>query len=187
MNFDEIGGWFPQENRDTLTRLIEEHQIESVIEIGSFLGLSAIWFAYHVHRVACIDPWHEPATEPTSNNLVTTLKRNGIPRDFLRVFLGNVLDAGMAYKITPIVGYSQDVHSQVVDADLVYIDGSHTYADCARDIQLYGPKARKIICGDDYVEHDSFGVIGAVSELLPNYQRCGPFWWVVKDYERKTD
>jgi predicted O-methyltransferase YrrM len=180
MNIDEVGGWFPQENRTKLDELIDLHHCKSGIEIGSFLGLSAIWLAFRLERLQCLDTWCEEATEPNNNNLVATLRRYGIPRDFLRVFLGNVLDAGLMHKVTPIVGRSQEVHGQVVDADLVYIDGSHTYEDVRRDIELYAPKARKVICGDDYVERDGFGVIRAVTELLPSHQHVGQFWWALK-------
>ena len=178
MNLDDlVGGWFSPENRATLGVLIQEHQIESVIEIGSFLGLSAIWFAQRVHRIQCVDPWLEEATEPDNNNLVSTMQRFGVPRDFLRVFLHNIMEFGVAHKVTPIVGKSQDVHMYVVNADLVYIDGDHSYDGCKRDIELYGPKAKKIICGDDYVEREGFGVIEAVRELLPDVQNVGPVWW----------
>lgn len=38
----------------------------------------------------------------------------------------------------------------VGSVDLVYIDGDHTYEGVKLDIEMYGPLARKVLCGDDY-------------------------------------
>jgi len=174
---DFVLGWFADENRVKLAELIDEHEVKSVIEIGSFLGLSAIWFAKNAGHVTCIDKWREDATEENENNLLATLRRHGMPRDFYQVFLDNMVEAGVAQQITPLRGKSVDLAPFVHPADLVYIDGDHGYEGCAADIIAYGGSARKIICGDDYVDRDGFGVIKAVSKFLPNHQHVGPFWW----------
>lgn len=178
-----IAGWFPCENRDTLERLIVEQNIRSVAEVGTFFGLSAVWFALHeqIEMVQCVDLWFEPANYPTNNNLVGTLHRWELPKDFFSVFRENVMRTGVWHKILPIRGNSRYVHGEVSDADLVYIDADHSYEGCKLDIQNYFGKARKVICGDDYVEREGFGVIEAVTELLPGHQHSGAFWWVVKE------
>lgn len=177
MNINEIPGWFDQRNRDLLVELICAHEVTSAIEIGCFLGLSTIWFGMHVHRIQCIDLWREDAIYAGPNNLVETLARMGTPRDFYHVWERNVVAAGVWPKVTPIRGRSDEEHSRVVDADLVYIDGDHSYEGCKRDIELYMPKARKIICGDDFVGRPGFGVIQAVQEVVPGASNAGPFWW----------
>ena len=175
-----IAGWFARENRETLHGLIRQHNVRSVVEIGSFLGLSAVWFAQRVEQVTCIDTWREDAEEETQNNLLLTLRRWDLPRDFFGLFRDNVMRSGHWHKILPIRGDSAAMLPQVADADLVYIDGDHSYEGCKRDITLYGPHARKIICGDDYTDREGFGVIQAVSECLPGAQHIGPFWWAVQ-------
>ncbi len=181
MNIDELPGWFAPENRLMLDQLIRNHECTSGIEIGCFLGLSTVWFCYHLHRLQCIDTWYEDAIEPNQNNLVQTLRRMGTPKDFYHVWCDNIFEAQVGRKITAIRGRSDEIHPLVVDADLVYIDGDHSYAGCKRDIELYLPKARKVICGDDYVKRPEFGVIEAVKEMLPGHQRYGPFWYFVKE------
>lgn len=181
MNIDELPGWFAPENRMMLDQLIRNSESVSGIEIGCFLGLSTVWFCYHLHRLQCVDTWRENSEEPGENNLVLTLKRMGTPRDFYHVWEHNVCEALMWSKVTPIRGRSDEVHPLVVDADLVYIDGDHSYEGCKRDIELYLPKARKIICGDDYVKRSEFGVIQAVKDMLPGAQSYGPFWYFVKE------
>jgi hypothetical protein len=187
-----IPGWFAQANRLTLTRLICEHEIKSVVEVGSFLGLSAVWFAQFesIQQVHCVDTWLELATYESENNLVGTLRRWDMPRDFFPLFRDNVMRSGVWHKITPIKGHSQDVHGEVPVCDLVYLDGSHKYADVVRDVEIYRDKARVILCGDDYSERKEadgspcFGVIEAVRDMFPNHQHVGPFWWVDLTKER---
>lgn len=184
-----IPGWFAQENRGGLAQLIGEHDIKTVIEVGSFLGLSAVWFAEWVEHVYCIDTWFEGATYESENNLVGTLRRWDMPRDFFPLFRDNVMRSGKWHKITPIKGNSAFVAGEVPVCDLVYLDGDHSYAGCKRDIEIYRDKARVVLCGDDYTERiesdgtgktKAFGVIEAVNELLPGTQHSGPFWWWVR-------
>jgi methyltransferase family protein len=192
-----IPGWFAEDNRRKLHRLIVEHDINSVVEVGSFLGLSAVWFAQFesVQHVHCVDTWFEPATYESENNLVGTLRRWDLPRDFFPLFRDNVMRSGVWHKITPIKGDSRFVIGEVPVVDLVYLDGNHTYEGCKRDIELYQDKARVVLCGDDYTERKEvdgspcFGVIEAVTELLPNHQHSGPFWWcdLAKEGRRMDD
>lgn len=180
-----VAGWFAPENRAALDSLIREHDIRSVVEVGSFLGLSAIWFAQRVAQVTCVDSWYEPATYESNNNLVGTLRRWDLPRDFFGIFRDNVMRSGHWHQITPIRGHSHYVAEEVPYADLVYLDGSHSYEDCKRDIEIYRDKARRVLCGDDYVEREGFGVIEAVRELLPDHNHSGAFWWADLSKERQ--
>jgi hypothetical protein len=189
---EPIPGWFADENREELSAIISHRNIRTVIEVGSFLGLSAVWFAQQVEHVYCIDTWCELATFESENNLVGTLRRWDLPRDFFPIFRDNVMRSGVWHKITPVKGHSHYVHAEVPVCDLVYLDGDHSYEGCKRDIEIYQDKARVVLCGDDYaqrIESDgkggqkaAFGVIEAVSELLPDAQHVGPFWY----WERKS-
>ena len=187
LELPKIPGWFAQENRDELERLIAKHNIRTVVEVGSFLGLSAVWFAQRVEHVYCVDQWFEPATFESENNLVGTLRRWDLPRDFFPLFRDNVMRSGVWHKITPIKGHSHYVHGEVPICDLVYLDGDHSFEGCKRDIEIYRDKARVILCGDDYTPRTevdgrpAFGVINAVEQLLPGAKHVGPFWF----WERK--
>ena len=166
--------------------------VVSVVEIGSFLGKSATWFALHkeIKRVTCVDRWLDEESEPSTNNMVSTLVEQDLPRDYYQKFAENMVNTGASYKIGAVRGDSRLVANQVGEADLVYIDGDHPYEGCKSNIQLYAPKALKVVCGDDYLErdiwsesrgvHGKFGVIRAVDEIFPQRQVAGNFWWVVE-------
>ena len=175
-----VGGWFPLENREELERLIRKHEVKTVIEIGCMVGLSTAWFAQRVKRVTCVDRWYEPATVADNNNLVNVLRDCGLPRNFRSIFESNMKRVGVWDRLNIVQGDSSAVADQVEEADLVYVDADHSYAGCSSDIRLYYPKARKVICGDDYDVREDFAVIEAVRDLLPEHQSRKPFWWVEK-------
>lgn len=178
-------GWFDSHNREMLEKLIKRHQVKTVLEIGSFLGCSTAWFAHRVEHVTCIDRWIEEETVATNNNLVATLRDLPCPPDFFQVFLDNMKREGVSEKVTTIRSRSSNREAARLAplVDLVYIDADHSYGGCLSDIRLYAPKARKVICGDDYVwldsgkERDGYGVRRAVTEVFPAHQSSGPFWW----------
>lgn len=183
MNLDEVPGWFPESNRRVLAGLIKKHDVRTVLEIGSFLGLSAIWFAQRVEKVTCIDPWEETATEANGNNLVETLRRMGTPKDFYHVFLHNIQEFQVADKIIPIRATSESTPLMypgfLTGFDLVYIDGDHSPKGITSDLVIYGEIAQKVLCGDDYADRPEFGVVPAVNNYVPKHELRVefPFWW----------
>jgi Methyltransferase domain len=167
----EVPGWFPQENQITLLELIYKHHIQTVIEIGSFLGKSAVFFARWCRWVGCVDPFVLPKTGNEGEIYVLEQVRAD-HRNFFRDFQENT--AGLR-GIHPYVGTSETWAPRLRPVDLVYIDGEHSYGSVRRDIDLYLPKAKFVICGDDYTHAP--GVRKAVDELLPGRLTMGPFWW----------
>lgn len=55
--------------------------------------------------------------------------------------------------------------------DFIYLDASHLYKDVKRDLNDWLPKLKEngIMCGDDYIEFDDFGVIQAVNEFIQEH------------------
>ncbi len=55
--------------------------------------------------------------------------------------------------------------------DFIYIDACHIYEAVLWDLENYLPKLRAggMLCGHDYVDHPSFGVIRAVDEFCEKY------------------
>ena len=81
---------------------------------------------------------------------------------------------------------SEQAASQIEDKslDFVYIDADHTYESVKQDIQLWQPKAKRLIFGHDYGgKNDRFGVWGvkrAVDEAFGDrvQVRSGLIWAV---------
>lgn len=173
MDYKDIPGWFHQHTADTLTKLIQEHNVLDVIEIGSFLGKSAAFFASQVWEVTCIDPFK---AWPEGN-------QNGDSQlageDFYDKFLENTKE----YKNIVVIRLSSVTAdytwSRNIKSDLVYIDGAHDYDSVKLDIQMFTPRAKKIICGDDYDENWP-GVKQAVDEAFGDtVNLVGNFWYVI--------
>lgn len=173
ITIDEVPGWFVAENRTMLTGLLAEYNIRTVLEIGTCWGLSAGWFAQRVEHVTCIDRW-------------TPIPSAGVPPNVYDLFLHNMQELGVRDKIEVIRADSHDPKTLTLlprkQYDLVYVDGDHTREGCKLDIQMYGPLAIHVLCGDDYttIPPEVAGVIQAVDEALPHRQTLGKFWWVVK-------
>ena len=172
---ESVWGYLPQANRQTLEALIKKHAVKTVLEIGSFMGLSAIWFAQRVDHVTCVDRWwmdHEPDDRE--------IDRHYPSQQFWEAFHSNLTAAGVVDKVLAIRGDSNIVNVLAPEADLVYIDADHSYEGCWSDIFLYGPKARKVLCGDDFGNPGLPGVRKAVEQVFPGVKVAEPFWWVEK-------
>lgn len=55
--------------------------------------------------------------------------------------------------------------------DFIYHDASHLYEDIKRDLNDWLPKLIPggLMCGHDYIQHESFGVIQAVDEFCKEH------------------
>ena len=145
----------PAETRKHIERLVEELDVRSVCEIGSFTGSSARMFAKfpQVEVVVCVDPWRYSRDSPDEfGREIAWPMCAGFPDNWFGLFCDSLraCEGDLWRKIVPIVGKSQDVASYAPEVDLVYVDGSHWYWDVAQDVRNYLPKARKVICGDDH-------------------------------------
>ena len=138
-SYTEIFGWLPQANVELLTRLIEDHEVRSVIEVGAFIGKSGAFFAGLGCKVTSVEPFAR--SEPYID--ATLRKRN---EDQRQAFFENT--AGWDIDLLEMT--SLEAAEQDIEADLVYLDGSHEYEDVRADIEAWYPKAKKILCGDDY-------------------------------------
>lgn len=167
-SYTEIFGWLPQESVELLIRLIEEHGVRSVIEVGAFLGKSGAFFAGMGLEVTSVEPFarSEPYIDKTLRN------RN---EDQRQSFLENTRGHG----IRLLEMTSQQAALEDIEADLIYLDGSHEYGDVKADIEAWYPKATKILCGDDYSPWWP-GVVRAVDESPLAIVAEERLWYVAK-------
>lgn len=69
--------------------------------------------------------------------------------------------------------YSYETLADYYDGsfDFIYHDASHLYEDIKRDLNYWLPKLNPggLMCGHDYIEHESFGVMQAVDEFCKEH------------------
>lgn len=171
----DLYGWFPVENEETLSRLIKENNIKTVLEIGCFLGKSTKFFVEQGCTVISIDTF-EGAKDINASAEV----QKRLPTMFEQ-FKFNLKELGIEDKVTVFKGSSVEafISEPEYRADLIFIDGSHEYGDVVADIQDWYGRADKVLCGDDYTNvHPQ--VKQAVDELLPDANTNQRVWYVIK-------
>jgi len=160
----EIGGLF-EAILDSL-----DCEPDILIEVGSFLGASAIVFGQIIKarklktKIICIDTFlgstfhWERADRRNPLNI-----RNGYPMMFFD-FLNNVKSFSLDGIICPFPTTSLDaaafLQRNEVTANLTYIDSSHDEITTRAECEAYWPITRNVLFGDDF--GDEWGVPKAV-------------------------
>lgn len=131
---------------------------KTMIEIGSYTGISTELFCRRFEKVIAIDPWLDGIGE--INNQV----------DMSKVY-ARFCDRMQKYEnLTVLKHFAEDVidNFENKSIDIFYIDGSHIYDNVKRDIQQCIPKVKTggFITGHDYWPGKFDGVIQAVNETL---------------------
>lgn len=138
----------------------------TLLEIGSYDGISARIFAEKFESVHCIDPWDD------SIECILDYPMNLIYQDFLTVEkeMGN---------ITHTRTTSEEYAKKSPNYDVIYIDGMHNYESVRRDIELYIDRANCFICGHDYHPKKFPGVCRAVDEFAKKKVTFPDTSWVI--------
>jgi cephalosporin hydroxylase len=110
----------------TFARLVAEHNVRAVIELGVRTGQSTAAWLYHVGRRGQV--WSVDIEEPRLP-----------PRTAWTFVLGDDLDPAVLEQLPGLV-------------DLVFIDTDHAYAHTLAELDLYGPRVRP---GGVIVLHDT--------------------------------
>jgi hypothetical protein len=128
----------------------------TIVEIGSWTGISAVEFAKKFKEVICIDPW-----SPTVG-INTMFDMSEVEKIFDNRVKG--LD-----NVKKIKGKSVDIAKRYIrngiKFNFIYVDGAHDYTNVKMDIEAWRDNIMTCICGHDY--YNKFpGVIKAVNETL---------------------
>lgn len=132
----------------------------TILEIGSWTGLSALTFAPRFKHVYCVDPWD--ATE-------------GINTQYNMAEVEKLFDKRIEpfKNITKLKCKSEECNFLWM-VDIIYIDGCHTYDSVKQDIKIWLPKVKAVIAGHDYWPKKFDGVIKAVNEMLGKPDKVFP-------------
>lgn len=175
--------------------LIAEKKPSVVVEVGTWLGASAIHMAKICKemslgtRIYCVDTWlgaQEFWTWGSSTPERNLRLKNGYPQVYYD-FISNVVQHQVQDVIIPLPNTSHIgsivLGSMGVKADLIYIDASHEYLDVKNDISSYMNllSTNGIMFGDDMNDHWP-GVKRAVSESFgKNFMVIENNFWVYRN------
>jgi predicted O-methyltransferase YrrM len=185
-------------------RLVAEARPSRIVEVGTWKGMSAISMARAMKsagivdgEVVCVDTWlggPENLVEPLEgggwqvSRWASSLRRlHGYPQLYY-TFLSNVVDAGLTDVITPLP-LSSDAGATVLStvgyrADLIYIDGGHTYDSVTADLQGYWPIVRPggLLFGHDFswIPDVERAVRDFTSSLNISFEVDAPFFVIRK-------
>lgn len=139
-------GWF--HHGEQILALLEQHQPKVIVELGTFLGASAIGMARVARSwqgtVYCVDTW---AGNPSTKRYL---------RSPLRLFqcAANLIIADVAPSIRLIPAKTVDAakHWHGPAIDCLYVDADHSIEGVMADLSGWVPHVRSggLVMGDDY-------------------------------------
>ncbi len=162
---DKIQGWMRKQELDWLYE--KSKVMESVVEIGSWKGKSTEALLMGCKgTVYAVDHF---LGDPGSELQQEQVKKE----DVYEIFMQNV---GHFPNLKVLKMDSKTASEIVSEADMVFIDGDHSYQAVKEDIELWLPKAKKLICGHDY-EESRVGLRKAVNELVGLVHVYNSIWF----------
>ncbi len=167
--------WF--HDQDLIAETMEKFRVPtdgSIVEVGSWMGDSAAWFASKVPSgtVYCVDTWRGPIDVGENHSILSNLYQQ---------FLSNIANRGLTERILPVRMKSVEAAMCLdVQADMVFLDADHSAVGCYEDILLWAPKVKPggLLCGDDMNMHTVEDAVTMASRTLGRQVLRGEhFWW----------
>ena len=171
----QVRGWLLDADKDILSkyaRYLDEGS--TIVEIGSFLGLSAIIMGRSNRkcRIICIDPCDLSGDEVSAPIYLKAGYKGSWQYEKLRL---NLTLYGVRARVICATS-QQAIKGFSSRCQLLFIDGDHSYEACARDVALYG---KWLDVGGTLILHDATetgwpGPIKVANELLndPSWELC---------------
>jgi hypothetical protein len=178
-------GWF--HNAAELESLIDTRQVKTVIEVGSWLGLSTRFTASLLPKggkLYAVDHWlgsaeHQPGEWAYYPALPYLYQQ----------FLSNVIHSDLTEKIVPVRMASLDAANYLrtlenpIMPDLIYLDASHETESVYADLNAWYPYVEQhgIMCGDDWIWSSvQIAVRTFAHEKGLRIEASGNFWYLTK-------
>lgn len=187
MSYEDIPGWFSDEDVACYRSLVEPIHNGTIVELGTFAGRSAISIGdlckANNNVLYCVDHWqgseeYDPS-HPYYEAIKPILDAAGWPDLVYDTFLTNIHNDGLDEVIKPLPMQSVEAIQYVsLPVDLVFIDADHRFEAVARDIKSWLPhiKAGGVIAGHDY-EPNWPEVVKAVKYCFDEFEHVGNIWF----------
>lgn len=179
-------GWFGKSNKENIAKLIKKHNVHTVVELGSFLGLSTRFIAKLLPQdgiVYAVDHWlgskehQNPSKKKVYHKLPTLYEQ----------FLSNIIHAGLCDKVIPLkMSTLEAVHAISLRPNMVYVDASHDFDSVLKDLEAWFPliQGHGVMCGDDWDWGKDVPVRRAVIHFARQhnlkYASYGNFWVLIE-------
>jgi hypothetical protein len=167
-------GWYA--NGSQMEALCKDNHIDTVVEVGCWLGLSTRHIASLLPpggKLYAIDHWQGSSEHQYSQKLSKLYDQ----------FLSNVIHARLTDKIVPIrmssIEASYLIGMMGVMPGLIYLDASHDTESVLADLNAWYPfvKGHGILCGDDWdwsTVRTAVEIFAAEEQL--GIEASGVFW-----------
>ena len=154
---DLIPGWFDRANAAAMFSVIAAAEPRRVVEIGSYLGRSTIFFALALDALGLARPGAITAIDPHTGDRsqLEALGTDSIPT--FDLFRHHCRAAGVDDIVRPVRDTSVAAASSWSEPiDLLYIDGWHSYDAVIADAHAWLPHVGRdsVVVFDDYAAHD---------------------------------
>lgn len=162
-NYAKIPSLFSFASQELYTKVANQLQEGTIVEIGAYLGKSTAFMASQIAgrniTFHVVDTWKGSTDDSTTRkarelggDMFPTFKRNLESVGLYDTLICHQMPSVEAAKLFPNEHF-----------DFIYIDGDHTYPFVSADIKAWLPKLKKdgIIAGDDL---QAEGVTRAVNE-----------------------
>lgn len=160
-------GWFNHGRK--ILALVDEYRPKRCVEVGTWLGASAIPVARAIRRwggtLTCVDTWtgdvYRAPDQPEPPLMITGCARNLVQAGVsgnVRLIPAASLDAAAWWRWTDPIDY-------------LYLDADHSYASVLADLYAWAPhlKPGGLLLGDDYGSDLYPGVKQAWDEFAEAY------------------
>lgn len=143
--------------------LLDQLRPQVIIEVGTFLGRSAIHMGSRLKElgldsaIICVDTWLGDEIHWTLPEVRPLLMHEFGRPEFYKAFLGNVVHKRLDKTIVPLPMDSMSAARLLaklgIHADFIYIDGGHAEGEVYRDLENYWNRLRKggAMLVDDYM------------------------------------
>lgn len=133
---------------DLITKYVNKDS--TIVELGSFSGISSELFALHCGKLYCVDPWL-PYQEIMDVDKMSNAESNF--NDMMKNY-----DNITKYKMTSLEASSM---FENLSLDMVYIDNDHSSENVEKEIKMWLPKIKKTgyIAGHDFNMPTVFNVV----------------------------